>query len=99
MTGDAPCAGCGKHIFNIPIDEHSRESDGNGGYWFNTLTESRCMECGEPLRYFHIPPLSFFTLDNARQLLASRVDQQESCCWCRDGIVHTDDEHELAIGK
>lgn len=27
-TGDAPCGNCGKHIYNIPIDLDTQESDG-----------------------------------------------------------------------
>jgi hypothetical protein len=52
-TGDAPCAKCGQHIDNIPIDLDSAEFDGVNGYYFNVTEPMTCLDCGEPLRYYH----------------------------------------------
>ncbi len=58
MIGNAPCSGCGSHIYNIPIDEGSKESDGSGGFWFDVLEGGAvCTKCNEPLTYFHVPPV------------------------------------------
>ena len=55
-NGRAPCGGCGKHIYNIPILIDTQESDGNGGFWYQVDENAVCLDCGEPLNYFHVPP-------------------------------------------
>lgn len=54
-TGNAPCGGCGKHIWNIPLDFDSIEADGSGGYWCKVARPTHCQNCGEPLIWFHKP--------------------------------------------
>lgn len=58
INGIAPCVKCGKIIDNIPLNADTRESDGAGGFWYDVSGKANCLECGESLRYFHIPALA-----------------------------------------
>lgn len=60
--GDAPCGNCGKHIYNIPIDLDSQKPDGEGGYWWKVVNNDHCLECGEPLNWYHKPAPIFALL-------------------------------------
>lgn len=51
MTGDAPCSQCGYHIWNVQLNESSKEPSREGGH---------CPNCGEPMRYLHEPKLVEF---------------------------------------
>lgn len=59
-NGDAPCSNCGKHIWNIPLDMDDKESDGEGGFWFRVATDSKCLECGQDLVWFHVGKPTLF---------------------------------------
>jgi hypothetical protein len=54
-TGNAPCDGCGRHIWDIPLDKSTKVSDGNGGFWYRVVTVVNCQECGIPLVWLHEP--------------------------------------------
>lgn len=51
--GDAPCGGCGRHIWNIPLLLDTQESDGECGFWWKVAGNANCVECGEPLHWYH----------------------------------------------
>lgn len=52
-NGDAPCVVCGRHIWNVPLLLDTKESDGNGGWWWQVAGDQVCADCGEPLRWYH----------------------------------------------
>jgi len=54
--GHAPCGKCHFHCTNIPIRLETKEPDDNGGYWYQVEPGRQCPICGEPMRWFHVPP-------------------------------------------
>jgi MOSC domain-containing protein YiiM len=54
LIGNAPCYRCGRHIHDIPLTG-VREPDGSGGWNFEVAAGGKCLECGEPLRWMHMP--------------------------------------------
>ena len=55
ISGYAPCGGCGKMIYNVPLLAGSKEPDGKGGYWCKVDGCAKCLNCGEPMVWFHQP--------------------------------------------
>lgn len=55
ISGNAPCGKCGKEIDNIPLVASSKEPDGAGGYNYKVNGKAACLNCGEPLVWFHQP--------------------------------------------
>lgn len=53
MSNFAPCI-CGRMIYDIPLTGHS-EPDGKGGTWWAVVPGAVCLDCGEPLLWYHVP--------------------------------------------
>ena len=66
-TGDAPCGGCGRHIWNIPLLADTIESDGKGGWWWDVAGDQHCIDCGEPLRKYHKPAPIVFDMEVVKE--------------------------------
>lgn len=62
--GDASCGSCGQHAENIPVVLDSKESDGEGGFWFNVGKGTFCSKCGEPFNVYHLPKKESETMSN-----------------------------------
>jgi hypothetical protein len=71
--GDAPCGGCGLHVWEIKLLLNTQESDGNGGFWWRAVDGQQCAECAEPFIWFHKPapiaielPIAAVAVENNR---------------------------------
>lgn len=54
-TGDAPCGNCKLHAWEIKLLLDTRESDGEGGFWWRAVDGQQCPDCGEPFIWYHKP--------------------------------------------
>lgn len=55
VIGNAPCAGCRLHIYEIHLVPASEEPADDGGTWHRAEPGQSCPSCGEPLRWYHVP--------------------------------------------
>lgn len=52
-TGDAPCGGCGRHIWNIPLLIDTIQFYDDGSWQCEVSGNQSCADCGEPLRFYY----------------------------------------------
>lgn len=60
FIADAPCAKCNLHHYNVRVEYDEPASD--GGDWYVAIGEPDTCECGEPMKYVHVPLPSYYSI-------------------------------------